>query len=118
MSIEINAPPRPRRRYLLSMAWRAAVVMILIGSLIGCERMPQMTSGETMHLLTALRTACSVRSDEHLEAVRQKVDESHQAGRLSDADHDKISEIIETAAAGDWEAAEQACFRFQKANSG
>jgi hypothetical protein len=117
VTTEFSGAPRLTRRQLLHAAWPVALVSIAMTA-VGCERMPPMSSAHTMHLLTALRTACSVKSPERLEEVRQRVEQSHQGGRLSDAEYDKISAIIATAAAGDWEGAEQACFRFQKANSG
>lgn len=107
----------PRRR-LMRAAWCFGLLWIALPAMGGCERMPKMSSVETMRLLTALRTACSAESTEHLEKVRQRVEQMRQDQRLSDAEYEKLREILETAAAGDWEAAEQACFRFQKANSG
>lgn len=80
--------------------------------------MPAVTSAETMHLLTALRTACSAERPEALEDVRQRVEEAWEDQRLTEAEYRKIVQIIEMATGGDWEAAEQACFRFQKASSG
>ena len=118
MTSEFSAPHRPTRRRLLQAARYIALVFVAVVAVGGCERMPQMSSAHTMHLLTALRTACSAKSPEHLEQVRQRVEEARHDERLSDAEYDKITEIVETAAAGDWQSAEQACFRFQKANSG
>jgi hypothetical protein len=118
VNTEPSAVPRLSRRRLLQAARCIALVFVAVIAVGGCERMPQMSSAHTMHLLTALRTACSAKSPEHLEQVRQRVEEARQHGRLTDPEYDKITEIIETAAAGDWQSAEQACFRFQKTNSG
>lgn len=111
-----NEQPSRRRRFgrrsFLGIVWLALVPAI------GCERMPPVTSAETMHLLTALRTACSAQRPEALEDVRQRVEEAWEDQRLTEAEYKKIVEIIEMANGGDWEAAEQACFRFQKASSG
>jgi len=118
VNTEFNPRRRMSRRHLLYASGYIPLVLIAVGVVGGCEQMPQMNSAHTMHLLTALRTACSAKKPEHLEQVRQRVEESHQAGRLTEAEYHKIIEIIETAAAEDWESAEQMCFRFQKANSG
>lgn len=114
---EFRMSSQPSRRRLLTTAG-VTLLLIAVTTLGGCERMPTMTSGETMRLLTAIRTACSARSSEHLEEVRQKVEDARQDQRLSDTEYEKLIEIIAIASAGEWEAAEQACFRFQKANSG
>ena len=118
VTTEFSLSPQPSRRRLLATTCFVVSLLFAVATFGGCERMPTMTSGETMRLLTAMRTACSAKSPEHLEEVRQKVEEARQDKRLSDAEYEKLTEIIATANAGNWEAAEQACFRFQKANSG
>ena len=102
---------RPHRRARLVL-W-CALATLIFG--IGCERMPQASSSETIHLLSALRTACSAQRPDRLAEVREQVEEAYEEQRLSDAEYKKLLQIIETASAGEWEEAEQACFRFQRA---
>lgn len=102
--------------------WLACLTGLLLPALVigtGCgQRMPPISSVETMRLLTALRTACSAEKPERLEEVRQRVEEAWADARLTEAEYTKLVEIMDTAAGGDWRSAEQACFQFQKASSG
>lgn len=118
MSTERSPQRRSRPGHWLAAATASLLVSAVL-TIGGCgQQMPEMTSAKTMHLLTALRTACSAQKPAYLEELRQRVEEARQEERLSDAEYDKLLEIIETAAGGDWELAEKACFQFQKANSG
>lgn len=117
MNIEVEVVAGARQN--LTSSRRARIMIWLVLTLllvtVGCERMPQASSRETIHLLSALRTACSAERPDRLAEVREQVEEAYGDQRLSDAEYEKFIQIIETADAGEWEAAEQACFRFQRA---
>jgi len=82
---------------------------------LGCEKMPQASSRETVRVLAALRTALSTRDSERLREVRQRVEMMQRQESLTEAEHTMLLQIMSTATAGDWEDAEQLCARFQKA---
>jgi hypothetical protein len=102
----------PQTRSLLKLASLAALACL---GVTGCERFPQTSNPDTIRLIAALRTACSARSAERLAAVRQRIEAEHQAQRLSDAEFAALREIVEMGERGDWQQAEQACYRFQRA---
>lgn len=68
-----------------------------------------------MELITSLRTACSAREPKWLDANVEKIDARKAAGEMSDEEHATFMTIVEQARGGDWEGAELACLKFQKA---
>ena len=70
---------------------------------------------ENMELITSLRTACSAKDRQWLDANVTKIDEQKAAGQMSEEEHATFMGIVEQARGGDWEGAERACLKFQKA---
>jgi hypothetical protein len=92
-----------------------AAAVLLVCLLTGCTRYPEVTSPESLLLLSAARTACSSQNPERLERVRQRVEELREESKLSPVEYEAFGRILEMAERGDWEAAEKACFHYQKA---
>jgi hypothetical protein len=68
-----------------------------------------------LELITSLRTACSAREPKWLDLNVEKIDAQKAAGEMSEEEHATFMAIVEQARAGDWEGAERACLKFQKA---
>lgn len=92
---------------------RLAGILLLV--VAGCTRYPEVTSPESLHLLAAARTACSSQNLDRVARVRERLDELQRGGKLSSTEQASFVRILELAEKGDWEAAEMACFRYQKA---
>ena len=93
----------------------ALTVFAIAGLLLsGCSR-PPAVEFENLHLISSLRTACSAENAQWLDGVARAVSRRHEDGRMSDQERDHFLELIETARAGDWDAAEDACLKFEKA---
>ena len=102
-----------RRRFLTCGSRLAAVLLLVF--LSGCPPYPEVTSPEALHLLGAIRTACSSQSQARLERVKQAADELQQSTQLSLNEYEAFRRILEMAERGEWEEAEQACYQYQKA---
>lgn len=89
------------------------LVTILI-SLAGCNR-PPAVGFDHLHLITSLRTACSARNPDWLSGVTRAVDQRHSAGKMTTTEHAHFQKLITQAQAGEWEAAERACLKFEQA---
>lgn len=103
----------------LSESWSRAIFWLtLVGLPVlfagGCSQ-PPAVEFENLHLITSLRTACSAESIEWLEGVARAVAKRHGDGRMSATEQQHFTRLIETARAGNWEAAEQACLKFEEA---
>jgi hypothetical protein len=90
-------------------------LLVLVSLAIGCSRYPEVTSPEALQLVAAARTACSSQNPERLKRVRERLEELHGEGKLTPAEYSAFEKILEMAERGDWDAAEQACFQYQKA---
>jgi hypothetical protein len=93
-----------------------ALVLLVAGTLLlssGCGY-PEVQP-VNMELITSLRTACSAREPKWLEANVEKIDAQKATGQMSDEEHATFMAIVEQARSGDWESAELACLKFQKA---
>ena len=68
-----------------------------------------------MEIISSLRTACSARNTDWLEANADKIEAQRAAGEMSDAEYKAFSGILAQARSGNWDDAEHACLAFQKA---
>lgn len=93
----------------------ACVLALLCFANLGCREYPKMSDGHGVHLIAALRTACSSENDDRLTRAAEAIDDSHQSGQLSDDQHAALRAIIEKAQSGSWDEAERMCADFQKA---
>src|SRR5690606_30979089 len=94
---------------------RFSVAALLLATLCitGCGY-PQ-AAPNNLRLITTLRTALSARNPEWLQMNIDAIEERRAAGEMSDEEYEAFQEIIEQAKAGEWEEAERASVRFQKA---
>jgi hypothetical protein len=76
---------------------------------------PKATSREAQDHIKRLYTACNRKDPAQLAAVAHKVEEFAAAGTLTEAEEAHFRSIIGMAVAGDWASAEDAAFRFAKA---
>lgn len=90
------------------------ILAVALGSLAGCSR-PPAVEFENLHLIASLRTACSAKNVEWLDGVARAVEKRHADGRMSASERDHFTRLIEQAREGDWESAEKACLKFEKA---
>lgn len=80
----------------------------------GCRQYPSVTSRENLDLIKLIYTACNTRNPKRLAAAHERIDKAARAGELSAAEEAGFRSIVETAAAGNWQAAEAAALRFAK----
>jgi hypothetical protein len=114
-----SSPRRIARAWRKSHATRAYLATLLLSSMVfvtisGCNQYPEVTSPEALHLLGAIRTACSSESPVRLERVSRALEELQESEKLSPREYEAFRKIVEMAERGEWEEAEQACFQYQK----
>ena len=85
---------------------RALALLVLV--LSGCGS-PQF-SASNRHIIAALQTAISAKNTEWLDGVAKRVEEQRTKSAMSDAEFKAIDSIIQTAKAGQWEAAQKRVF--------
>lgn len=92
--------------------------LLFLGLLVltGCGG-PSVDERENRKAFEFLLTAVSLKNAKELEKDARRIDERHTAGKLSDARHRELSEIIEKARAGDWGKAEEMAYAFREARS-
>ena len=93
-----------------------AVALFLAGGgmvLLGCG--PPRVAPTNLRLTSSLRTAISARQTEWLEQNITAIEARKSAGEMSEAEYAAFQAIIAQAKAGQWEAAEKAVIRLQKA---
>jgi hypothetical protein len=88
-------------------------VLTIALSFAGCSA-PRLAP-DNLRLTSSLRTAISTRQSEWLEQNVSAIEARKSAGEMSDAEYDAFQSIIAKAKAGQWEAAEKAIVRLQKA---
>lgn len=88
------------------------VLLMLMGT-VGCR--PPAVQHDHLSLISSLRTACSARNPTWLAGVKKAVDERHTTGKMSTDERAHFDKLISQAEAGEWDAAERACLRFEQA---
>ena len=91
--------------------FRIAPLLLLV--VLGCGY--PVAQPVNMEIISSLRTACSARNSEWLEANAEKIEAQRTAGEMNEAEYEAFSGILEQARSGGWEEAEYACLAFQKA---
>jgi hypothetical protein len=101
----------PRR----SIEWRAAAGSLgaLVAVAIGCGY--PSASPLNLELITTLRTALSARNEIWLQANADIVEQRRADGQMADDEYEAFVAIIAQARDGDWEGAERATLKFQRA---
>jgi hypothetical protein len=72
-------------------------------------------SASNRHILSALQTAVSAKNTEWLDGVAKQVDEQRTKGAMSDAEFKALDSIIQSAKAGQWDAAQKRVFALSEA---
>lgn len=85
---------------------RALTLLVLV--LAGCGS--TQFSASNRHILAALQTAISAKNTEWLDGVVKQVADQRTKGAMSDAEFKAIDPIIQTAKAGQWDAAQKRVF--------
>jgi hypothetical protein len=93
-------------------------LVLLLGWAVGCDAPPKMSSPEVAGLAKRLYTACNTKNPEWLANARQQLDQMVLEGELEPAEQQRFERIFDMAAAGRWEEAEKATFRFMQAQGG
>lgn len=109
----VESPERRRMKRLIGVAGILAVLVALVWW-PGCRQYPPVTSRENLDLIKLVYTACNTRNPKRLAAAQERIDKAAQTGELSPAEEAGFRSILETAAAGNWPAAEAAALRFAK----
>jgi hypothetical protein len=78
----------------------------------GCSP-PSDVDRDNRRVLDAILTAITMKNASWLEQDAALVERRHQAGQLSDWEHDQLLSIVETARGGDWKTAEEAGYEFR-----
>lgn len=109
-----DSPGSPEKERLKKLLGAAGVLGVLVAVIWwpGCRQYPPVTSRENLVLIKLVYTACNTRSAKRLDAARERIDKAASDGRLSPAEEAGFRKIIDTAATGNWQAAEAAAFRF------
>lgn len=89
--------------------------LLLLLTLSGCRRYPEVSSPEALKYIAALRTACSTQSGPRLEKVARVVDQAASGGKVTPREAEAFRRIIDRARQGQWQDAEWECLAFQKA---
>lgn len=91
----------------------AACGLLCLALLAGCGQ-PKVQPNN-LELTVTLRTALSTQNAEWLAMNVAAIEERHTAGLMNDDEYAAFQSIVATAKAGDWESAERAAVRLQKA---
>ena len=94
------------------MTRRQACLLGLL-ALAGCGG-PSEDERENRKAFEFLLTAVSLKDARELEKDAKRIDERHDAGKLSDARHGDLRAIVEKARAGDWGEAERMAYEFRE----
>ncbi len=70
---------------------------------------------DNLELTVTLRTALSTQNNEWLALNIAAIEERRAAGQMNDEEYAAFQSIIATAKAGDWQSAEKAAVKLQKA---
>ena len=92
------------RRY----GWLLALML-----LVGCGQAK--IQPDNLRLTASLRTALSTKNNEWLQQNVDAIEARRTVGQMNDDEYDAFQGIIAQAKAGEWEAAERAAVRLQKA---
>lgn len=111
MTIEPHDEPESGR------TWKVALLGIVCSLLLliwwpGCRQYPEVTSPESLRLMKMLYAACNTRNVQRLDRTVGALDKLVREGKVTPAEKDSFSRIVETARQGRWEEAEKAAFRF------
>jgi hypothetical protein len=83
--------------------------------LVGCSSYPAATSGQSLKLVAALRTACAGKLEANLDRIESQATQAREKGKLSQAELDALARIVQLAREGRWDQAEAACLAYQRA---
>ncbi len=89
-----------------------ALALLLI-ALAGCGS--TQFAPANRHVLAALQTAISAKNDQWLEGVAQQIVDQRTKGQMSDAEFKALDAILQTAKAGQWDAAQKRVFALTEA---
>jgi len=64
-------------------------------------------------VLDAILTAITMKNASWLDEDAVLVEQRHEAGQLTDWEHQQLLSIVETARGGDWKKAEEAGYEFR-----
>lgn len=93
--------------------WRPTMVVCLLLMFLGCGE-PSLRELKNRRELEALLTAISLKNKKELDKDRQRIEDRHASGELSDASYQHLREIIKKADAGDWAAAEKQAYEMRE----
>lgn len=103
---------RVPRRSIAALAAFACLAVLLVA---GCNRTPQVAdSPESLAAADSLWTAVTSRQSPLLDASETRINELHDAGKMSDEAFAVLADVIATARAGDWAEARDALKAFAK----
>lgn len=94
---------------------RTAVGLVLACGLLfaGCSEAT--VQPENLQLTVSLRTALSTQNREWLDQNVTAIEQRRAEGKMNDEEYNAFQSIIATAKEGDWQDAERAAVRLQKA---
>jgi hypothetical protein len=110
-SMHDSESSNPRLRWMIGVLALLTILLVIVWW-PGCRYYPTVTSREGMQLMKLLYAACNTRDELRLTKVEEGVEKLTNEGKLTPSEREAFDKIIATAKAGDWKAAEKACFRF------
>lgn len=107
---------RPSARQSTPFGWAKfslAILAICVSLLVGCGR-PTETARDNRRLFDAILTAVTIRNRDQLLKDKKLLDTRRENAQLSAESHATITHAIDTAAGGDWSAAEAELYKFRE----
>jgi len=78
----------------------------------GCRQYPPVRSRESLDLIKLVYTACNTKDAARLARAERDVEKLRGEGKLSKAEDEVFTKIIELGKNGEWAEAEKRAFRF------
>jgi hypothetical protein len=92
---------------------RFTALLLILTLLVGCGQATIQPSN--LRLTASLRTALSTKNQQWLEQNVEAIEARRALGEMNDEEYAAFQAIVDQAKAGEWEAAEHAAVRLQKA---
>ncbi len=84
--------------------------------LIGCGATTQLETSKGVSHWAGLRTACSAEDTVRLEQAAKALDSAHQAGEITEKEHQLLSRVVTVAREKNWKEAIALCQKIHSLN--
>lgn len=106
---------RSNRTQIIAIAF--LLVLVVVGSVWAIQLYLRPPAVEVANLkyVQLMRTVISTQDQTALNKLKSKLEKLHQSNELTDAEHVGFHRIISMAESGQWDDADKACERLEKA---